>query len=137
MSDRAELFLGVIALATLATAIVQIAVLVAAGLLARRIERLTTRVEKELEPLFRHLDNLGQEASRTAALATAQVERVDALFADLTRRLDSTLGSVQHAIAAPARESAAVLRGLQAAIVALRGGRTRRSRTEEEDPLFI
>ena len=37
MSGRAEFFLGVIAVATLSTAIVQISVLVAAGLLFRRI----------------------------------------------------------------------------------------------------
>ncbi len=137
MSDRAEVFLGIIAFATLATAIVQIGVLIAASRLARRIGRLTTQVEQEIQPLFRHLDALGQEASRTAALATAQVERADALFADLARRLEAAMGSVQHTLAAPARETAALLRGLQAALLAIRRGRTRRAGADDEDALFI
>ena len=54
MSGRAELFLAIIAFATLATAVVQIGVLVAAGLMARRLLQLTERVEREMKPVFGH-----------------------------------------------------------------------------------
>lgn len=137
MSDWAGVFLGIIAFATLATSIVQIGVLIAAGRLARRVERLAAQVEEEVRPLFRHLDAIGQEASRTASLATAQVERADALFADLARRVESTVGSMQQTIAAPARETVALLRGVQAALTAIRQGRARRTGAEDEDALFI
>ena len=87
MSTRAEIFLGIIAVATLATAIVQIGVLVAAGLLARRLARLTDQVERELQPLFGHLNTIARDASRATALAAVQVERVDDLFADVAYRV--------------------------------------------------
>ena len=57
-------FLGVIAAATLAIAIVQIGVLVAAGRLARRVDALADQFEREMKPLFGHLNTIGHDASR-------------------------------------------------------------------------
>jgi hypothetical protein len=139
VSDWAAVFLGIIALATLATATIQIGALIVAGRLARRIERLAAQVEQEMQPIFRHLDAIGQEASRTASLASAQVERADALFTDLARRVESTVGSVQHTMATPARETVALFRGVQAALAVIRSGGPRRGRSgaDDEDALFI
>lgn len=134
MSVWAEVFLGVIAAATLAMAIVQIGVLVAAGRLARRVGRLVDQVELELKPVFGHLNAIGRDASRAAALATAQVERVDALFTDLTQRVDQTAQNLYSTLARPANR----LSALAAAIRAMRDGRARRRpRSEEEETLFI
>jgi hypothetical protein len=136
-------FLGIIAVATLATAIIQIVVLVAAGMLTRRIGRLADQVEREISPLLTSLNEIGQDAARAAALATAQVERVDRLFADAAERLEDTLTVIQKAVSAPAREGAALMVGLRAALDALRrsvsdAGRRSRSRSsEDEDALFI
>jgi len=69
VSDRAEIFLGVIAAAALVTAIAQVGVLVAAGLLARRLERLTDRIDRELTPIFEQVNAIGRDASRAASLA--------------------------------------------------------------------
>ena len=139
MSTRAEIFLGIIAVATLATAIVQIGVLVAAGLLARRLARLTDQVERELQPLFGHLNTIARDASRATALAVVQVERVDDLFADVAYRVGETLNVVQAAVAGPAREGAALLAGFRAILSALRNGRNTgpRTRGEDDDALFI
>jgi hypothetical protein len=139
VSARAEVFLGIIAVATLVTAVIQIGVLVAAGLLARRMTRLVDRVERELTPLVGHLNEIGQNASRAAALATAQVERAESLFADLLARFESALDGVQEAVGKPAREGAAVLAGFRAAIDALRNPRRGRSRArgDDEDALFV
>jgi hypothetical protein len=139
VSGWAEASLVVIAIATLATAVVQIGVLVAAGRLARRVERLVDHAERELKPLFGHLNAIGQEASRAAGLAATQVERVDTLFADLARRVDEAVGALHASVAGPVRESAALLRGFQAAFNSLRRGRSGRSRqgAEGEDALFI
>jgi hypothetical protein len=139
VSDWAVVFLGVIAVATLATAVVQVGVLVAAGRLARRVERLADKVERDLKPLFGHLDAIGRDASRAAALATAQVERADELFAHVATRVHQTMDTAQGAFAGPVREAAAVFAGIRAAITALRdlrAGRPRRS-ADEEDALFI
>jgi hypothetical protein len=141
MSGWAEIFLGLIALATLAMAIVQVGVIIAAGRLARRVDRLADQIEHDLRPLLGHLNTIGRDASRTMGLAAAQVERVDALFADLVVRIDQTLNAVQAAIVAPAREGRALLKALRAALDAIRGtresGRQRTSRSEDEDALFI
>jgi hypothetical protein len=135
-----DVFLGIIAVATLATAIVQIGVLVAASLLTRRVGRLLDRVERELSPMLASVNAIAQDAARAASLATAQVERVDKLFAEAAVRLDETLKLVQSAVAAPAKEGAALLSGLRAAINAIRSGgsRSTRGRTaDDEDALFI
>ena len=139
MTDRAELYLAIIAGAMLVSAIVQVGVIVAAGLLVRRISRLADQVEQELKPLFAHLNAIGRDASRAASLAVAQVERVDRLLGDATRKIEQTLNTVQKTIVAPAREGLALLSALRAAMDVLRdrGGRARQRGGEEEDALFI
>ena len=141
MSGWSEVFLGIIAVATLATALVQIGVLVAAGLLTKRLARLADQVERELGPVMASMNAIGKDAARAASLATAQVERVDRMFGDAALRLDSTLGAIQAAVAAPARESAALMSGLRAALNALRvsmPNRPQRSRSsDDDDALFI
>ena len=142
MSTWADVFLGIIAVATLAIAIVQIGVVVAAGRLARRIDTLTEQFEREVKPLFGHLNAIGRDASRAAALATAQVERADKLFADVAMRVELALNSVQGTLGTPAREGRALLSAFKAAFKAIRelrhDARSRRqSRAEDEDALFI
>ena len=139
MSLWSEVFLGVIAVATLSTALVQIAVLVAAAKLATRLDRLADSVEAQLTPIFAQLDTIGREASRATSLAAAQVERVDALLGDAVSRIDQTMGTVQSALSIPAREGAALLAGFRAIVESLRGARRpkSRSRGEDEDALFI
>jgi hypothetical protein len=141
VSGWSEIFLGIIAVATLATAVTQIVVLVAAGMLTRRLGRLADQVERELSPLLASVNAIGKDAARAASLATAQVERVDQLFGDVAQRLETTLGVIQNAISAPAREGAALMVGLRAAVDALRrsiANRPSRTRTsDDEDALFI
>jgi uncharacterized protein YoxC len=135
-----NLYLGIIAGATLAIAIAQIGVMVVAGILVRRISRLTDRVEHEIRPLFGHVNAIGRDAARTTALAAAQMERADQVIADLVVRLDQTLNTLQAAASIPAREGRAIVAALRAAVQAVRDMRRsgrRRSRGDEEDALFI
>lgn len=140
MSDWGTIFLGVIAVATLATAIVQIGVLVAAARVAKRAGRLMDRIEQEVRPILGHLNAIGQDASRAAALAAVQVERADHAFAMLVDRLEATLDTLQTTVARPAREAAAVMAGVRTAINFLRevrAGRARARSEDHEDALFI
>jgi hypothetical protein len=133
-------FLGVIAVATLAMAIAQLGVLIAAGLLARRVARLMDQVERELKPAFGHVNAIARDASRAVSMATAQVERADRLFSDLSERIDETLATVQKSIIAPAREGRALFNALRAMLEGLREARRSaraRHRAEDEDALFI
>jgi hypothetical protein len=135
-----DVFLGVIAAATLASAVAQIGVIIAAGLMARRVGRMVEQIERDVKPLFGHLNAIGSDASRAVALATAQVERADKLFTEVAGRVEQTLNSVQASIGAPAREGRALLGAFRAALQSireLRTGRTRQGRGDDEDALFI
>jgi hypothetical protein len=135
-----DVFLGVIAVATLAMAIAQVGVIIAAGLMARRVGRMVDQLEREVKPLFGHLNAIGADASRAVALATAQVERADKLLADVAVRVEQTLNVVQASIGAPAREGRAMMGAFRAAMQVLREmrtGRARHGRGDDEDPLFI
>ena len=140
MNGRTEIFLGIIAVASLAIAVAQIGIVVVAGLAARRAARLIANVERELRPVFGHLDTIGREASRAAALAAVQVERADKLFGDVAVRVEQALNTVQTTIETPAREGRALLSAFRAAFQAVRELRQNRSgqgRGDDEDALFI
>lgn len=141
MNDSTNTWLGVIAIATLFIAIAQVGVLIVAAMLARRVAKLSQDLEQQVKPFFGHLDALGREATRAAALATQQVERADRLFADVTGRVEQGLDQVQAAMSIPAREGAALLSAFRAAFSAFRNpppsARRQRSRGDDEDALFI
>jgi hypothetical protein len=136
-----DLFLGFIAVATLAIAIAQLGVMVAASRLARRVERLVAKVDHDLEPLFAQLQAIGRDAAHAASVAAAQVDRADRIFADVAVRLDQTLNTLQAAIGTPAREGRALFKAFRAAMDAVRdlrrNGRKRTGRGDDEDALFI
>jgi hypothetical protein len=141
VTRSSEIFLGVIAVATLLIAIVQVGVIVAAGVAVRRLGRLVDMLERELKPIFSHANSIARDASRAAALATAQVERADKLFSDVAVRVDEALNTLQASLGAPAREGRALLSAFRAAFQAIRelrqNARGRQARSEEEDALFI
>jgi hypothetical protein len=138
VSDWAVVFLGIIAAATLVTSILQVVVLLTAGQLLRRLGRFVDLIEQEAKPILDHVHSVSRDASRAAALATAQVERVDRLFGMLTARVDETLETVQTAVLKPAREVSALMAGLRAALEIVRDIRTRRKRRpDDEDTLFV
>ncbi len=141
MSGWSEVFLGVIAVATLALAIVQVGVFVIAGLAVRRVTRLIATVEEELRPIFAQANAMARDAARATSLATAQVERADQLFADVAARVERALDDVQASIGRPAREGRALFSAFKAAFQAIRdmrqSGRGRHARSEDEDALFI
>lgn len=141
MTTKTEIFLGVIALATLTMAIVQVGIIVVAGMLARRLARLADQVEREIKPIFGHLNAIGRDAARATALATAQVERADKLFGDFAVRVEQTLNTVQASLGAPAREGRAIFSAFRAGLQVIRelrqNARTRPGRSDDEDALFI
>ena len=140
MTDWSNLFLATIAVATLIMAIVQIGAIVVASRVARQTQQMLSAIQADIRPLIAKASAVADEASRAAALASAQMQKIDALVTDLSRRVDETTTIVQQAIVTPAREGIAVLAAVKAGLAALRGiGDLRRgsSRAEEEDPLFI
>jgi hypothetical protein len=142
VSDWAPVFLGVIALATLVMAAIQVGAIIYGARAAQRLEQTLGRVEADLKPVLERARQVSDDAARMSALATAQVERVDKVFQDLARRVDETALLMQRALVTPAREGAALFSAVRAAFVAIRGvtGAVRRrppAGVEEDDALFI
>ena len=134
-----EVFLGVIAAAVLVMAAIQVAVVVMAARAARHLGTLAAKLEQDIRPLITNLQSITTDAARATAVASAQVERADRLFTDMTDRLDQTLTTVQTALLGATRGST-WLAGINAAIAALRDLRApsrRPSAVDDEDPLFI
>jgi hypothetical protein len=154
VSDWSQIFLGTIAAATLIMALIQVGAVVVAAKVARQTQdalaratalmtsaqQTLTSVREEIRPMIAKATAVVDEASKTAALATAQAQKVDRLVSDLAKRVDETSVVVQRAVVMPAREGLAIVAGFKAALAVLRRGGDwgrRSSRSEEEDPLFI
>ena len=154
MIDWPQVFLGVIAGATLLMALIQVGVIIVAARVAKQAQQAVARaqetlasaqktvssVHEEIRPLIAKASTIADEAAKTATLATAQIQKIDRLVSDLSTRVDETAAIVQQAIVAPAREGLAIMAAVKAGLLALRAGtdwRRRASRSEEEDPLFI
>lgn len=148
MSEWSGVFLGIIAVATLVMALIQVGAIIAvlriakdAQGAARQAQDVLTSVHRDVKPLLARANEIADQAAKTVTLATVQAEKVDKLMTDLTRRVDETATLVQHAIVTPAREGMAVVAALKAGLSALRGFGSFRSRpgrhTEEDDALFI
>ena len=140
MNTWATVFLGVIAAATLMTAVLQVVLLVAGVSLVRRISRFVDFVETEVKPIIGHIDAIARDASRAASLALAQVERADQLLANTILRIEQTLSTVQSLIVGALREGNALMMGFRAVMAAVRGfqrRQTSRRRSEDDEALFI
>ncbi len=140
MNSTAVVFLGVIAVAVLVMAMLQVGAVVYAARLARRVEAVVARLERDVQPSVERLNALSGDAARATALAAAQVERVDRLLDQFSGRADRAMTSVQRAIDAPQREATALVAGVRAAVTALRNARRSRRRPgafDEDDALFI
>jgi hypothetical protein len=140
VSDWSPVFLGVIAVATAVMALVQIGVIVVLARVAGQVREMMSTVQNDVRPLIARATAIADDASRTAALAAAQAQKIDTLVTDLARRVDETSSVIQQAVLTPAREGMALFAALKAGLGALKGFRDVRGRSghvDDEDALFI
>ena len=140
MSTWATVFLGVIAAATLITAVLQVVLLVAGVSLVRRVSRFVDFIEVEVKPIIGHIDSIARDASRAAGLALAQVEHADQLLSNAVQQIEQTLATIQSLIVGALREGNALMMGFRAVMAAVRGFQRRqrtRRRAEDDEALFI
>ena len=132
-------FMGIIALSVLVMAVLQVGAVIALARVARRLLGVTEELQREIKPLAAKVHAIADEAQRAAALATRQVERIDTMVGDLSRRVHDTASAVQSIVTGPLRQGSAVVSGLRAVIAALLTTPPRRAadRDEEEDALFV
>ena len=144
MSSTGELFLGIIALAVVVMAAIQVAAIFAGIRLARRVDQLATQMDQEIKPLIANLSALSSEAARAASLAARHAERLDKVFGEMVDRVDKTLDAAQEFVTGPARQGMAIMTGVKAVIDSFRtlreASRRRnapRPAMDEEESLFI
>lgn len=138
MSTWATVFLGIIAMATLVTAILQVVLLVAAAQLVRRVGRFVDIIEEDVRPIIANVSSIARDASRVASLAAAQVERADQALSNTVHRVEELLAHVQALVATTLRDGNTLMMGIRAVMAAIRAfqGRRRR-RSEDDEALFI
>ena len=104
MNDGNQVFLGIIAVSTALMALMQIGAIVVLARVAAQVRDVVTTLQQDIRPLIARATVIADEAQKTAALATAQAQKIDRLVTDLTRRVDETSAIIQQAIVTPARE---------------------------------
>ena len=140
MNDWNQAFLGVIAVSTALMAVMQVGAIVVLAKVALQVRDIVATLQQDVRPLIARANAIADEASKTAALATAQAQKIDRLVTDLSQRVDETSTIVQQAIITPARDGMAIVAAVKAGLGALRGFRDLRGRpgrVEDEDALFI
>ena len=138
MSTWATVFLGIIAMATLVTAILQVVLLMAGWQLVRRITTFVEDMEREVRPILGHVNSIARDASRVASLAAAQVERADQLLNSAIVRIEDLLANLSGTVIKTLREGNALMMGIRAVMAAVQAFRGRkRGRSEDDEALFI
>jgi hypothetical protein len=116
-----EVFLGVIAAATLLMALVQVGVVIAGIIAVKRLNEVVVRVEDAARPLLAHMDELVVDATESIAAVRGQVDRVERQAMYVLTRTDQAVQRVQTYLLAPAREGIALAAGARALVGAFRG----------------
>ena len=139
-----DVWLAIIALAVAVMAAIQVGAIVLGLRLARRVDQLTTEIERDVKPLIKNLTDMTAEASRAVSMASAQVERVDRLFGDLAVSAERTIAIASQLVGGPAKNGFAIFSAARAAYSAFRDLRAAsrrrqayRSAPEDEESLFI
>jgi uncharacterized protein YoxC len=87
-------FLGIIALATLTMAVIQIAVLVYAARAVKEAGKAMKEMQRTIEPIILSAKQMTDDAARITSLAAKQVERVDSIVDGAMGALKAALGLV-------------------------------------------
>jgi hypothetical protein len=115
-----EIFLGVIAAATLIMAIIQVGLIIGGLILAKRVTAAVDRIEEASRPIIDRLDQVTTEALTSMAAARAQMERLEQMTTDMVDRVDQAAHRIQTYVLAPARQGIALLAGARAAVQAFK-----------------
>lgn len=114
MNEWPTLFLAVIATSTGVMALIQIGVIIYGARLARRLNRLADRIERDVDPFLGRAHEMSADAARATRLAVAQVERADELMTRVACRAEELLDVAQHVVVEPARQGLALIDALRA-----------------------
>ena len=114
-----EVFLGVIAVATLVMALIQVCLVIAGIIAVKRMHEMLLRVENTVKPVLAHVDDLVMDATASVAAVRVQIDRVEQQAVQVLKRTDQAVQRVQDYLVAPAREGMALAAGARALFGAL------------------
>jgi hypothetical protein len=153
-------FVALTALAVLAQAFALVGIYVMSQRLAKQVERFMTETREMMVPIKTVADNLRTASANlveiglsardqfrrveamvtdTGEALTVQIERFDRLSQDVRDRINETAEIVQDSVVRPAREVAAIARGLSHGLGAFlfRKGRSTVDQARQDEELFI
>lgn len=143
-------FLGVIALASVIQAGFLIGLMWFGRDLARRLDTLQQRLDREVTPALENLTRVSRAAAEVSDLATLQARRIDLLLADTIDKIEETTGAIQQFVVRPLKPIGAILallrglqRGLEVYMHLDRGQKATsvppppRRRDEDDEHLFV
>ncbi len=135
-----NLFLGIIALALVVMATVQVVAAILGAQALRRMADTVGRLDADVRPIVSNLQQITTDAARATSLAAAQVERIDRVMGEVSRHVEQTARAIPLLVES-ARDGFTVLGGLKAVVGAFREMRRAReprsTSMDEEDALFI
>jgi hypothetical protein len=116
MESLGLVFLGLIALASLVQGLFLIGLGWGGLKLMRRIEELQGRVERELRPALASVSRITRNVSEVTEVASAQVQRIEALVDHTVGRVEETRAHMREAMSVPLgglAEISALLKGFR------------------------
>jgi hypothetical protein len=116
MESLGLVFLGLIALASLVQGLFLVGLGWGGLKLMRRIEELQGRVERELRPALASVSRITRNVSEVTEVASAQVQRVEALVDHTVGRVEETRAQMRAAMSVPLgglAEVSALLKGFR------------------------
>jgi hypothetical protein len=150
MSTWAVVFLGVIALASLVQATILVVLVLESRKLARRVDQLQDRWDRELKYSLEHLERIARNFAEVSDLAVLGARRVNEGVADVMERVEETTSLVRRMLIKPLQplvDIAAFVKGLRRGISVYQqlrgidGGSKRPARSysdaAEDEHLFI
>lgn len=141
MTDWQLIFLGVMAVSLVLMAVAQLVVALAMVKAVKQVSASVEQLQRDIRPVLDKAAKIADDASRVAALALVQAERLDALMKSTAARIDETFQVVQRAIIEPMRQGSALFAAIRAAFSVVRAWQARpapaSAAAEDEDPLFV
>ena len=147
MDTWGVVFLGIIALMALVQGAFLVGIAVFVLRVARGLDALEARLDKEFGPALANLERISRNAAEVSDLATVQARRFDLVLGDTIDKVEDTVSQVQRLIARPLRPVAnilALIRGVQKGLEVFsqlerreRAANTGRRHSEDDEHLFI
>ena len=116
MESWGVFFLGVIAFSAVVQVVFLVALLVFGQRLARRIDALQARLDRDLGPALANLTRVSRAAAEITDMATLQARRLDIVLGDTIERVADTAATIQQLVSRPLKPVAnlvALLKGVQ------------------------